>query len=110
MTAMRLALAMGRIDVDAMLDEVDHDQFIEWAAFFSVEPHGWNAINLAQARISTMIGLSVGAKKVKERNLLIKSTPASTPRNESLRYRAYAIRHRIRAEKLQLRKHGRKAN
>lgn len=38
--AMRLALAVGRIDVDSMLDEIEPSQFDEWVAFYHIEPFG----------------------------------------------------------------------
>jgi len=35
---MRLALATGRVDVDAMLDEITERQLREWRAFDSISP------------------------------------------------------------------------
>ncbi|ADG70069.1 hypothetical protein Plim_4262 (plasmid) [Planctopirus limnophila DSM 3776] len=38
MFAMRLALAMRRVDVDAMLDEMEPEDLREWQAFASIDP------------------------------------------------------------------------
>ena len=38
--ALRLALAMGRPDVDAMLAELSESQFREWQGFYLLEPWG----------------------------------------------------------------------
>lgn len=37
---MRLALALGEVDVDGMLDRITPEQFVEWIAFYSLEPFG----------------------------------------------------------------------
>jgi len=34
--AMRVALEFGRLDVDAMLEEISASQLAEWAAFFAL--------------------------------------------------------------------------
>lgn len=95
MNQMRVALAFGRPDVNALLDELDHDAYVEWLDYFSIQPHGWDALNLAQARISTMIALVHGSKRTKDRDMLIKSTPPSSDRNHELRLRAMSIRSNI---------------
>lgn len=40
--AYRLALATGRVNVDAMLDEISWPQLLEWMQFAALEP--WGAI------------------------------------------------------------------
>lgn len=38
--AFRLALTLGRLDVDKMLGELTAPQFLEWLAFWHLEPFG----------------------------------------------------------------------
>jgi hypothetical protein len=40
---MQLALAAGRLDVDAMLESMTSNQFSEWQAFYRVNPFGAGA-------------------------------------------------------------------
>lgn len=40
MFAMRLALVLGRVDVDGMLDSIDERQFCEWIAYDRIQPFG----------------------------------------------------------------------
>lgn len=40
LAAMELALAMGRVNVDAMLDEISIEQFREWRGFRLLRPFG----------------------------------------------------------------------
>lgn len=56
---MRLALAMGRPDVDGMLDEITHEQMDEWIAFDNLE-----GVGLERLRFATALGLSAVAKGV----------------------------------------------
>lgn len=41
--AYRLALALGRADVDALMDEITYPQLREWRAFSEIEPFGTSA-------------------------------------------------------------------
>lgn len=47
---MRLALQLGRADVDAMLESITSRQFAEWQAFFELEPFGsrWDDLRFGQ--------------------------------------------------------------
>lgn len=90
------------------LDEIDRDQYLEWEAFFALEPQGWHAINRAQARISTMIALTRGKKRVRERDLIIENKPPSSERNEALRLKAFEIRQKIQQKKAEKRKRGKR--
>lgn len=45
MFAFRLALGVGRVDVDQMLDEISSSLFTEWMAFYNLEPWGYDAAN-----------------------------------------------------------------
>lgn len=38
--AHRLALAMGRVDVEAMLHEITLPQMTRWMAYYQIEPFG----------------------------------------------------------------------
>jgi len=40
MFAMKLALAVGRADVDAMLDEITEREFRDWMAYDRIQPFG----------------------------------------------------------------------
>lgn len=97
MQAMRLALAFRRPDVDTLLAELDADQFAEWTAFMQLEPQGWQATNLVQARLGYLI---VGNPKAKERKFLMRMEGGGDGgATESARLEAFAIRQNIGAER-----------
>lgn len=50
---MRLALALGRANVDAMLRELTAEQFAEWFAFHGLEPWGFQVENLRMGVIAS---------------------------------------------------------
>jgi hypothetical protein len=52
---MRLALALGRLDVDAMLDEMTPLEAAEWSAYFDMEPVGFFADRQLFIRLSQLI-------------------------------------------------------
>lgn len=62
--AYRLALALGRLDVDAMLSELTWPQMREWLAFYQIDPWG-GARGDVQAAIvsSTMANMWRGKGK-----------------------------------------------
>lgn len=47
--ALRLALALGYANVDAMLREMTAQQFNEWIAYYQIEPFGILAEDVMQA-------------------------------------------------------------
>lgn len=53
--AMRLALALGRCDVDEMLSELTAGQLTEWEAFFMLEPWGESVQNYRFAALSSLL-------------------------------------------------------
>lgn len=62
---MRLALAMGRVDVDGMLGEIDERQFTEWKAFDKLQPFGAERDDLRSALgFSAVCNLWGGKTKV----------------------------------------------
>lgn len=56
--AYRLALAMGRLDVDQMLDELTPHQWNMWRAYYDVEPFGdpWWRTSRMMALMSRLWG------------------------------------------------------
>lgn len=61
---MRLALALGRANVDQMLRELTAEQFAEWCAFFGMEPWGFQEENRRVGVIaSTVANFSGHAKR-----------------------------------------------
>lgn len=61
---MRLALQLGRANVDAMLREVTAEQFAEWAAFFSLEPWGFHEENRRMGVLASTVA-NMSGKKLK---------------------------------------------
>ena len=61
---MRLALQLGRANVDAMLRELTAEQFAEWAAFFGLEPWGFHEENRRMAVVASTVA-NMSGKKVK---------------------------------------------
>lgn len=98
MTALRLALAFGRPDVDAFLEEITHEQFAEWQAFASIEPFGWQAINIGITRLGYLTVQSQSSKRLKEGDFAVQMAGVRRPRRqydpatERARWEAYAAR------------------
>lgn len=53
--AFRLALAMRRLDVDAMLAGLTRSEFVEWQAYYLIEPWGAKAEDERHARLCAMV-------------------------------------------------------
>lgn len=62
--AHRLALALGNIDVDAMLDGISSDQLIRWIAYAKIEPFGEERGDLRSAIVASTIA---NANRIKGR-------------------------------------------
>lgn len=60
--AYRLALNLGRADVDAMLDEMSAIQFREWMAYAELEPFGGDVDEIRSAQLRALIMNAVGTK------------------------------------------------
>jgi len=56
----KLALAMGRPDVDKLAEELTPNQIVEWMAYWQIEPWGddWRRT----ARGSVLVAMAMGAK------------------------------------------------
>ena len=63
--AMRLALAVGEPDVDAMMGRISWRQFVEWSAFFQIEPFGAPMHDALSAALMTMVASAFGDKGAK---------------------------------------------
>lgn len=61
---MRLAEAVGELDVDAMLDRMTHEQFQEWAAKDRIEPIGTEKICWVIAGFAATVSNQLGAESV----------------------------------------------
>lgn len=65
MFAMRLALELGRVDVDGMLDDINERQFSEWRAYDRIQPFGDERQDLRSALgFSAVCNLWGGKTKV----------------------------------------------
>lgn len=60
--AYRLALAMGRVDVDAMLDELTWPQLREWMAYYEIDPWGGSRADLGAAIVASTMANIWGRK------------------------------------------------
>ncbi len=56
MFAMRLALAMKRVDVDGMLDEMDPEDLREWQAFAAIDPFDESRADLRNGILLANLG------------------------------------------------------
>ncbi len=96
---MRIALAFGRIDVDAFLDGISYDQYEEWCSFFALEPQGWQAIDLQTARLAYSTFQSQTKRKLKEKDFGFQiGTNQHDPATERARWEAFSVRQSIHAE------------
>lgn len=96
---MRVAFAFRRPDVDALLAELDADQYEEWLAFFAHEPQGWAATQIVTTRLSYLLAQTHSRKKLRERDFSIRLAAAesgkSGPAAESARFEAMSVRTEI---------------
>ncbi len=63
--AYRLALALGRADVEEMLRGMSAREFVRWWAFYAVEPWGFREENRRVALLGTTIA-NVSGKTLKK--------------------------------------------
>lgn len=55
---MRLALKLGRVNVNKMLDEIGMPQLTEWMAYYQLEPFGEERADFRMARLAaTMVNM-----------------------------------------------------
>ena len=100
MTALRVARAFGRPDVDGFLQEISHEQYLEWACFFSLEPIDWQATQLAIRRLSYMIAQKGLRKRLKESNFEMQlGGNLRSADTEKVMWEAQSIRQNIAAGK-----------
>lgn len=96
---MRVALAFKRYDVDQFLDDIDHEQYVEWANFFTLEAQGWQATRLLIQRLSFMLAQTHSAKRLKEKTYDIKlGANVYSAATEAAQWEALSIRSEIAAE------------
>lgn len=69
---------MGRVDVDAMLEEIDADLFWEWVLYDSVRPIGEDAADERTASLG-MISLAKGGVKRPEKSDVLPWMKAAKP-------------------------------
>jgi hypothetical protein len=92
---MGVALAFGRHDVDAFLDEIPHQQLQEWFEYFNENPHGWAATNLLIRRVCYTIAQASSPKKLREDAFGVRFTRPASNAVEKARLEAFAIRQQI---------------
>ncbi len=99
MQAMRVAKAFGRQDVDAFLDDITHEQYVEWCVFFSIEPQGWDAIRIAAVRICFWIVQTCSRRPLKESDFdIVIGGNIVSPEVEKARMEAFSIRQNLALE------------
>lgn len=59
---MRLALALGHADVDAMLEGMSASQMTEWIAYYSLEPFGQDRGDIPAAVIAAQVANTIPRK------------------------------------------------
>lgn len=69
---------MGRVDVDAMLDEMTADELLRWAAYYAVEPFGEDRADLRVGILSSMVANAFGSKKTKPGDFVLSRREKST--------------------------------
>jgi hypothetical protein len=91
---MKLALAMGRLDVDALAAELSSDQLNEWMAYDRIEPFGGDRADIHAALIqhSQYLMQAGGKGKLKVSDFMPRFG-ASRRRRET----AKEVSHRLRA-------------
>jgi hypothetical protein len=96
---MRVALAFKRHDVDQFLDELDHEQFEEWAALIDLEPTGWQALRVAARRLSYIVAQAHSPKRLRERDYdIVLGGQVRSPDVERARWEAMSVRTEIAQE------------
>jgi hypothetical protein len=79
--------------VDALLNELDHDQYVEWCQFFGGEPHGWQAMRIATTRLAYVVAQSQSRRRLKERDFDLRlDREQHGPSVEKARYEAMSVR------------------
>lgn len=80
---MRLALALGRANVDEMLRELSAAQFSEWFAFYSLEPWGFMEENRRMSVLASTVA-NVAGKTLRKPASLADFMPAEpqTPQQQ----------------------------
>ncbi len=96
MQAMRVALAFRRPDVDAFLDEIEHEQYHEWCNFLSLEPGGWQAMRILITRLGYLVAQSHSTRRLKESAFDVKiGKDIRSPAAERAQYEAKSIRQQL---------------
>lgn len=82
-----------------MLEELTHEQFCEWANYFTLNPPGWQAMRIAIARLSYITAQAHSRKRLKERDFDITiGKDLHTPEAQVARMEALSIRSNIRQQ------------
>jgi hypothetical protein len=94
---MRVAHAFQRSDVDRFMSELDEDQFLEWCDFFTLEPTGWNALQLVAGWIAFWIAQVRTRRKLNPKRFTPRTNAEATHSEaaECARWEALASRSRI---------------
>ena len=89
--AYRLALAMKRLDVDQMLDEMTPQQFDGWRKYYEIEPFGWWALGKEILRYLRMMVYEqdITDEEVRQIVLAAESQFTEDPHNEQAFARRY---------------------
>lgn len=59
---MRLALALGWVDVDAMLQSIPSRQLGEWMAYYELEPFGQDRADIPAAVVAAQVANTIPRK------------------------------------------------
>lgn len=101
--------------MDDFLNEIEHEQYLEWVEHFSTEPADWQAVQIAVQRLSLMIarGYTDPKKQLAERDFRLELrtplTPEQIAEQERIQWEAMAIRSEVEARHNE-RKRRRKSN
>lgn len=81
--AMQLALAVGNLNVNAMLDNMSSEQFSEWQAFYRINPFGAGAetSRFAMQQANILNGPHFSTKKIR---LATEFMPAQKPKKKTI--------------------------
>lgn len=112
MKQLRLAERCGRLnDVEGWLDEIDADAYAELEAFDELQPAGWEAIRIATRRLSYIVAVSGGAKKLGERHFdIVIGGALKSDAEKSARWEAFAIRAEFEQQARGGKEHGRQSD
>lgn len=95
-------MQLGYIDVDKMLQEISADKFVEWMAFYELDPWGDQRADLRAAEhMAIVVNMNIpkGKKKVTIRDFMHyaeQPDPKPMSQEESIRYIQDSIRGRSR--------------